>query len=337
MTDDRPGRYRSFDLLSHGARAAEVSGFDGVVLPFDPAGEEPLVAAASLAGVTSRLQVTAGVPTSLATPVYVAKLAVTFQRWSGDRLGWWIDADGPGAGPAYGDHLEGADRHERDLEFLRVARAVFSTSPLDHRGRFFTVEGGGFAPPLSGRPFPAVAVAGASERAVELAAAVGDRLVAPGLRSGDEVADLARRLRERAAAAGRRADLALELAVVAREDRDEAVAAAGGADAAPGAGAAPGSDIANGAGAAGQTNAAAGAADARARRNGVSANGAGGDPGAPGVLVGSYREVAARLVELRRAGAAAVVLRLDPVVEELYRFGHFVRPWLEDEVARHVA
>ena len=41
---------RRFDRArSTPARAAEVSGFDGVVLPFDPAGDDPLVAATALA------------------------------------------------------------------------------------------------------------------------------------------------------------------------------------------------------------------------------------------------------------------------------------------------
>ena len=118
-------------------------------------------------------------PTSLAGPVYLAKLAVTFQRFSGDRLGWWIATgpDGAGAGRAFGDPLTGADAHARDAELLTIARRVHAGEAVDHAGPHFSVVGGGFAPPLAGRPFPPVAVAGPATVAADLAAAHGDHLV----------------------------------------------------------------------------------------------------------------------------------------------------------------
>lgn len=153
-TDLRAGRYKSFDLVVHAARAAEVAGFDGVVLPFDPEGEHPLITAVAVARATSRIRVIPEVPTSLASPVYAAKLSTTFARTFGPRLGWRISSRS--LGPAYGDLLEGADREERDREFLEIARRVAAETTVDVEGRFFTVRGGGLQAPLGGHPFPEV-------------------------------------------------------------------------------------------------------------------------------------------------------------------------------------
>ena len=227
VTDLRRTTDVAADRRAHQARAAEVAGFAGVVVPFDPEGDDPLVAATALAAVTRRIRIFAGVPTSLAGPVYLAKLAVTFQRFSGDRLGWWIATgpDGAGAGRSFGDPLTGAAAHARDAELLAVARRVHAGEAVDHAGTHFSVVGGGFAPPLAGRPFPPVAVTGSAPAAADLAVAHGDHIVLTSTDPagvGSQVADL----RRRAEPAGRTVTPFVELAVVARDDADEARAVA---------------------------------------------------------------------------------------------------------------
>ncbi|MCU1359719.1 MAG: alkanesulfonate monooxygenase, partial [Ilumatobacteraceae bacterium] len=174
-TNLRGTLFTSFDRLVHQARAAETSGFDGVVLPFDPRGEDTIIAATAIARRTRRLRVQPEIVSSLSTPVYAAKLSVTFQRFAADRMGWLIDADSAGAGPAFGDQVSPAERLARHHEFLRIARDVYAGGPVDLVGKFFSVAGGGFQGPLAERPFPTVTVAGSSAGSLQLTASLGDR------------------------------------------------------------------------------------------------------------------------------------------------------------------
>jgi alkanesulfonate monooxygenase len=220
-TDLRGELFGSFDHLVHRARAAEASGFDGVVVRFDPAGEDPVVAATAIARRTRRLTVVPEIVSSLATPVYAAKMSVTLQRLSGNRLGWLIDADGPGAGPAYGDNTSLAERLARHHEFLRIARAVSSSGPVDLVGEFFSVAGGGFGGPLADRPFPSVIVSGASSGSLELAAALGDRHLFSDADTG-WLAHQIHRLQMLAADRQRDVSAAVAVTVVARDTDAEA-------------------------------------------------------------------------------------------------------------------
>jgi alkanesulfonate monooxygenase SsuD/methylene tetrahydromethanopterin reductase-like flavin-dependent oxidoreductase (luciferase family) len=47
-------------------------------------------------------------------------------------------------------------------------------------------------------------------------------------------------------------------------------------------------------------------------------------------VVGSYDQVADRLLSLARLGVSEFVLDLQPAIDEAHRFGHFVRPLLVD-------
>ncbi|HEY8547064.1 MAG TPA: LLM class flavin-dependent oxidoreductase [Acidimicrobiales bacterium] len=317
---DRGAVDRAFDVLLQEGRAAEVAGFDGIVLPFDAAGEDPLVAATAIAAATRRLRIVAAWPIPGATPVYAAKLAVTFQRFSGGRLGWWIDSDGPGVGAAYGDRLVRPQRQGRDAELLDVARQVFAGGPVDVTGRHATVAGGGFADPLSRAPFPEVWVSGTSPAARELAAQHGGRLVVPagtGVTTGNR-SDGAGEI-----GAGTVGTLAA-VTSAAVTSAVETGGAIGGTD--PGAGAGADAGIA--------VELAVVARETAAEAEDVAAA---HEPPA-GALVGSYDDVADRLADLRAAGVTGVVLGLTPVLEEAYRFGHFVRPLLGTrEVATRVA
>ncbi|WP_158675779.1 LLM class flavin-dependent oxidoreductase [Nocardia stercoris] len=131
LTDLRPPP-QAPELAS--ARAADLAGVTGVLVPFDPDGPESLVTAAALLRATRHIEVVAGFRTGLATPQYTAKLSASLQRFSGGRLGWHLDADDPGR-----------------AEFVAVARE-FWTSP------------DGLPKPLSDTPFPNVYVGGVDGR-----------------------------------------------------------------------------------------------------------------------------------------------------------------------------
>ncbi|WP_395107904.1 LLM class flavin-dependent oxidoreductase [Actinomadura sp. SCN-SB] len=224
VTDLRPGAYGPFDHLAQIGRAAEIATLHGVLAPFDPEGEESLVVAAGLLRQSRWLRAVAEFHPGAATPVYAAKVSASLQRFSGDRLDWRLAVDlDPATARAQGDFLEGADRYARADEFLTIAKGVWTEEGFTYEGRYFQVLAGGFEPPLSGRPFPRVHLSGTSAEALDLSARHADVHV---FTYADDLGDAIAELRRRAAGHGRVPEAALALPVLAREDDDEAWAAA---------------------------------------------------------------------------------------------------------------
>ena len=208
------------------ARAAQLTGLDGVCVPFDPDGLESLVVAGGLLRESSTLQVTAEFHPAVANPVYAAKLTASAQRYAANRLSWRLAIDlDPAVARAHGDFLGAGDRYARAAEFLTVAKGVWAAhnssggNPdrrYDFEGRFYQVLGGGFPTSRSNPQFPQVYLSGTSDAALALSEAHADvHVYAPG--------------EDRAALpAGVRAGITVP--VVVREDDAEAALAAQRAD-----------------------------------------------------------------------------------------------------------
>ncbi|GAA3111851.1 LLM class flavin-dependent oxidoreductase [Streptosporangium carneum] len=307
VTDPR-GAFNPFDHLTQAGRAAEIAAFHGALAPFDPQGEESLVAAASLLRQSRWLRVVAGFHPGVATPVYAAKVSASLQRFSGDRLDWRISVDlDPAVARAQGDFLEGADRYARAEEFLTVAKGVWSQEDYTYEGRFYQVLAGGFLSPLAGRAFPRVHLSGTSKEALALSARHADVHV---FEPGDDI--------EAVDLPG--VTYGLRLPVLARDDEDEAWRAA--------------RRLWSGGG---------GAADALPDpdpRTGLWAGFGPPDPGsAPGTgssragLVGSFETVAAGIRGYIDRGVGAFLLEATPHIEETYRLGERLLPLLAKEGA----
>jgi alkanesulfonate monooxygenase len=200
------------------ARAAQLTGLDGVYVPFTADGLESLVVAGALLRESSTVQVTAEFHPAIASPVYAAKLTASAQRYSDGRLSWrlLIDLDRATA-RAHGDFLPEQDRYARAAEFLTVARGVWSTAAYSYEGRFYQVLGGGFPQSRSNPQFPAIYLSGTSPEALALSAEHADvhlfspgedvRLCPGGVKAGLVLPVLAREDDEEAAIAARRAGL----------------------------------------------------------------------------------------------------------------------------------
>jgi alkanesulfonate monooxygenase len=212
-------------------RAAQLTGLDGVYVPFAADGLESLVVAGGLLRGSSTVQVTAEFHPAIASPVYAAKLAASLQRYSASRLAWrlLIDLDQATA-RAQGDFLPERDRYARAAEFLTVAKGVWSTAPYTYEGRFYEVLGGGFPRSRSNPRFPAVYLSGTSPEALALSAAHADvhlfgpgedlRLLPNGVKAGLVLPVLAREDDEEAALAGKRSGVdALAGAVIGSYER----------------------------------------------------------------------------------------------------------------------
>ncbi|MET3859454.1 alkanesulfonate monooxygenase [Dietzia sp. 2505] len=222
-------RISPFDNLDQVIDAAELTGWDGVLAPHDPLGEESWVVTASALRATRYVRGVVEFTPTFGTPVYAAKMSATLQTISSGRLDWRIHVDvDPDQARALGDDLTGEERYRRADEFLTVARGVWNNDPVPgagfrgtgatHSGEYFHVLDGGFRGILSGRPFSRVLLSGSSEAALELSSAHADIH----LLTLDDDPALGAEVQRRAADHGRTVRLGLELPVVARETDDEA-------------------------------------------------------------------------------------------------------------------
>lgn len=307
--DVRPGRYSYVDHLAHVARAAAVSGFSGVFVPFDPEGGDSWVVSAALAREMPTLAFVTEFPPTFATPVYAAKMSTTFQRFSAGRLGWKLDVeDHLAGGAAFGDHVEGPDRFVRAAEFLAVVEGIWGQDGFTYRGRFFEVEEGGLRHPLSRYARPPVTLSGDTPEALALSAAHADVHLweTPRL---DELDGHKLALDQLASSKGRHLRHGVQLSVVARETAQEAW-----------------DDVR-------RLWRHAGVGDQEHFERFVLAPHLWSGfrligQHAPAGVVGSYEDVAAYLHSLGDAGIEVLYLGASPALEEAYRFGEHVAPLL---------
>lgn len=309
VSDPRGARppFNYFDYLHQIARAADLSGFDGIQIRHDTQGDESWIVAGYLARSTRHLKLIAEFDAAWGSAVYAAKNAVSFQRFTGGRFAWQIGHGGDAAARRRrGDAAPDADILPRIDEFITVARGVQSTSPFSFKGRFFEVQDGGFKGPLANHPVNGIYLTGESPEALALSARQADVHVfdaAPVADLQPSIGGLQTQARQlgRAVAAGLRID------VLARETFDEALR------------------------------------DARRYRSGAGLPDdapfddraaafwpgfAQAQTGAHGALVGSYAQVSAALQAYAQAGVSSFVLAAIPHFEEAYRIGEHVLPAL---------
>lgn len=308
VSDPRGTRFNYLDYLHQIARAADLTGFDGIRIGNHPDGDEPWIVAGYLAPATRRVRLIAEFDAARGSAVYAAKNAISFQRFSGNRFAWQIGSTADaGQRRRQGDPADDADLLPRIDEFLTVARGVIGQpGGFDFKGRFFEVRGGGFSGPLGGHPVPRVYLSGASAEALQLSAAQAD----VHLFDAQPLADLLPLLDElRGIARTRQRELqfGLRLDVLARESREEAERDA--------------RRLAEQTGWHGSF-----------AEDGLWLGLGGGD--ARATLVGSYDEVIERLAAYADAGIHSFLLGAAPHLEEAYRVGENLLPKLRARTRR---
>ncbi|MEZ0364633.1 LLM class flavin-dependent oxidoreductase [Mycobacterium sp. pUA109] len=230
-TDIRPGRFGPFDALDQIIAAVEITGYDGLIAPYDPGGEESWIVAGNALRHTRHTRVGVEFHPGFGTPVYATKLSATLQRLSGDRLDWHLIVDTTDADDrSRGDGLSTPDKYRRADEFLAVAKGVWTGAgtrgggsaggEFNHAGRFYDVIDGGLDEAVDGHRFPTVYISGASEAALDLSGRHGDvhLFELPPDASPPPVTELS----ERAHAFGRVVRAGLRLPVIARVNAGEA-------------------------------------------------------------------------------------------------------------------
>lgn len=318
VTDPRGRQFNFFDHIHQVARAAELSGFDGVQIPHDLQGDESWIVAGVIARSTRRLKLLTEFEASRGSAVYAAKNAASYQRYTGGRFAWQISTRSDAQERRrHADTAPDEDQLPRIDEFLTVARGVLTTAPYNFKGRFFEVLEGGFKGPLSNQVVPAVYLSGESDGALALSARQADTHVLPALPPESLNAAIAR-LKAAAHSAQRSVKVGLRIDVVARETEDEARR-----------------DV-----------------QRYWAQTGRQLNGQGRNPvlspqlwenvaseltGARAAIVGSYVQVIERLREYAGLGVESFILASVPRFEEAYRFGEHVLPALRQANTQPVA
>lgn len=338
------------DYLSQVARAAEISGFDGALIPIFRFTDEPWMVAAALARETRRLRLLIALQPHFIQPAYAAQMAASLQRISRGRVEWNVISGGdPAAQRGYGDFNNHGERYARTSEFLDVVRGVTAGAPFDYEGEHYRVQGGGLLEPLVRQEVPRLWLAGASDASMGVASRHADVHLTWGepLARQQEVIDAAKRAFE-ANGVQREIRFGMRIDILARETEDQAwadlrrmydtVDDATRAWSFAGRAAKSGGSSES-VGAQRQRNLTGGATgfdDLVAGRNvwaGMSA--IRGGPGC--VLVGSHEQVVERLAEYVDIGVSSFILASNGHLEEAYRVGEEVLPLVPQAARRAVS
>jgi len=334
LRDSEPDGYRYIDHMAEVARAAELSGFYGGLLPSFPQTDDPWVVSAALARATKTYRFMIAFQPGFLHPVQAARMSASLQRATGGRVVYNIITGG--GGPAqlwWGDQVDHDDRYARTSEFLDVLKGVWHHRPYSFSGRFFQVEGGGLSPELAAQPFPEIYFSGSSPAAIDAAGRHADYYLSwlepyAALRQKFDL------VRQHSETIGRTPKFAVRADIVARHTPEAAWA-----------------EIAKGwehvdAAAIGVAQARQGDSVGAQRASGFVSGSARGyrdfevEPnvfggfrvlrGGPAFgLIGSYEQVAERLDQLIELGVDTLILAGNPHLEEAYRVGEEVLPLLK--------
>ena len=321
------------DYLAEIARAAEISGFQGGLIPYFPSTDEPWVISAFLARETKTFRFMIPFQTGFLNPVVAARKTASLQRATGGRALYNIITGGGGPQQLWwGDSVPHDDRYTRTTEFLDVVRGVWRGGPFSYQGKFYQVEEAGLPDPLSQEEFPEIYFSGSSDAALASASKHADYYLS-WLEPFDALRDKFKRVKDRTDALGRKIKTAVRVDILARPTEEEAweEIRKGFANVDPAA-------LARFQGT-GEPSESVGAARQRDFRpttinsykdlitepnifSGFSLLRGGQTQG----IVGSYEQVAERLDDLVQLGADSFILASTPHLEEAYRVGEEVLP-----------
>jgi dimethylsulfone monooxygenase len=138
--------------------------------------------AASLAAVTTTLELMVAVRPTFHEPALLAKQAANIDHISGGRLSlnvvssWWAEE-----AKQYGVQFDRHDeRYARTREWLTVVDGLWRQPDFSHRGHYYTIEGAVLEPKPVSRPRPTIYAGGESETAKDLISNLSDAYVMHG-------------------------------------------------------------------------------------------------------------------------------------------------------------
>ncbi|MDB4973630.1 MAG: alkanesulfonate monooxygenase [Myxococcaceae bacterium] len=222
----RGARAVTLSYLTQVAKAAEGSGFSGVLLPTGRSCEDAWVVASSLVSATQKLRFLVALRPGIIAPTVAARMAATLDRLSEGRLLLNVVVGGdPDEARGDGVFLAHDDRYRAAEEFLTIFRGVARGETVDFEGKYLRVQGAKSLYPPVQAPHPPLWFGGSSGVAQELAAKHVDVYLTWG-EPPAEVAKKVETMRALAAAQGRTLRFGIRLHAIVRETTEQAWRAA---------------------------------------------------------------------------------------------------------------
>ncbi|WP_248465210.1 FMNH2-dependent alkanesulfonate monooxygenase [Pectobacterium versatile] len=219
-------RHVDYSYLQQVAQAAERQGFGGVLLPTGRSCEDSWLVAASLIPVTQRLKFLVALRPGVISPTIAARQAATLDRLSNGRALFNLVTGGdPEELAAEGLFLSHEERYEASAEFTHIWRKLLEGETVDFAGKHIQVKDAKLLYPPVQQPRPPLYFGGSSEAAQNLAAEQVDLYLTWG-EPPEQVKEKLAEVRAKAAAQGREVRFGIRLHVIVRETTEEAWQAA---------------------------------------------------------------------------------------------------------------
>lgn len=214
--------FTSLDYIAEVARAAEISGFQGGLIPSFPMTDEPWAISSFLARETKTFRFMIAFQPGFLNPVTAARMTASLQRATGGRALYNVITGGGGPSQLWwGDVAPHDDRYARTTEFLDVLRGLWQGGPFSHHGKFYHVEDGGLPPQLLGQEFPEIYFSGSSDAALASASKHAEYYLS-WLEPFDQLREKFDRVKERTDKLGRKIKCAVRVDIIARRTEEEA-------------------------------------------------------------------------------------------------------------------
>jgi alkanesulfonate monooxygenase len=325
--------FNYLDYVAEIARAAEISGFQGGLIPSFPMTDEPWAISAFLARETKTFRFMIAFQPGFLNPIVAARMTASLQRATGGRALFNVITGGGGPSQLWwGDSTGHDDRYTRTTEFLDMLRGVWGGQEFSYQGKFYRADNVTLPAPLAGEAFPEIYFSGSSDAALVSAAKHADYYLT-WLEPFAQLREKFARVKERTDALGRKIKCAVRVDIVARPTEEEAWAEVR-----------RGFENVDADALARFKKMSEGSESVGAKRQGslqpktlsnykdliIEPNVWSGfgllRGGQTQGIVGSYEQVAERLDDLVQLGADAFILASTPHLEEAYRVGEEVLP-----------
>nr|WP_208753013.1 aliphatic sulfonate ABC transporter permease SsuC [Bradyrhizobium genosp. SA-3] len=220
------GREVNFNYLRQIAQAADQLGYFGVLLPTGRSCEDSWIVASSVAPFTERLRYLVAVRPGLQSPSMAARMTATLDRISNGRLLVNVVTGGdPVENKGDGIFLGHDERYEVTREFLSVYSDLLAGKTVNVEGKHIHVEGGKLLFPPVQSPRPPLYFGGSSDAGIDVAVDTVDKYLTWG-EPPALVAEKIAKVRDVAAARGRKLSFGIRLHVIVRETNEAAWRAA---------------------------------------------------------------------------------------------------------------
>jgi alkanesulfonate monooxygenase len=214
--------YNYADYLAEIARAAEISGFQGGLIPSFPETDEPWAISSFLARKTRTFRFMIAFQPGFLNPVTAARMTATLQRATNGRALFNVITGGGGPSQLWwGDSIDHDDRYTRTGEFLDVLRGVWNGGPFNYDGKFYTTRESGLQYPLTETNFPEIYFSGSSDAALNVASKHADYYLS-WLEPLDQLKKKFDSVKSRTHALGRSVKCAVRVDIIARATEEEA-------------------------------------------------------------------------------------------------------------------